>query len=153
MEAIDRLRTVTAFQGVGEPQPVKIADAFAERRVRAAVSGAGEPCTEHDWLDERSVPDGARFGLPTLRAAEDSQIAGTRASHFPEFIGVFAMAKKDAARADRALGLLGADSAEAISRACDEIAAGGPHEDLVAVMIRDGASIGATQLRDPINQD
>ncbi len=112
---------------------------FGYRGGGTAVYGAGQQRLEHDLLGERPVPADAYFGLQTLRAVENFQITGTTLSDYPKFIMALAMVKKAAARANRALGLLDKDIANAISLACDEIIAGGLHKQFVVDMIQGGA--------------
>ena len=74
---------------------------------------------EHDLLGEREVPETAYWGVHTLRAVENFPITGVPVGHFPELVKALAMVKQAAARANRKLGHLPRDKAEAIDKACD----------------------------------
>ncbi|MGY5766186.1 aspartate ammonia-lyase [Brachybacterium sp. DNPG3] len=95
--------------------------------------------TEHDLLGDREVPAEAYYGIQTLRAQENFHITGVPLHHFPRLIEALAHVKRAAARANRALGALDAERAEAIDRACAEIADGALHDQFVVDMIQGGA--------------
>jgi aspartate ammonia-lyase len=94
---------------------------------------------EHDSLGEREVPDHAYYGVQTIRGMENFKISGIAMHHFEHFIRAFAFVKKAAAIANRDLGVLDATKADAIARACDEIAAGRLHDQFAIDMIQGGA--------------
>ncbi len=94
---------------------------------------------EHDLLGEREVPADAFYGVQTLRASENFQITDIPLSHFPNFVIALAMVKKAAARANRKLGHLDAEIADAIGQACDDIIDGEYHEQFIVDMIQGGA--------------
>ena len=64
------------------------------------------------------VPADAYWGVHTLRAVENFPITGVPIGHFPELVRALALVKQAAARANRRLGHLPADKADAIDRAC-----------------------------------
>ncbi len=119
------------------------------RRLRAASRGqradvallgaSGAPRREHDLLGELAVPNGAYFGIQTLRAVHNFQITGIPLSHFPRFIKALAMVKTAAASANRELGNLEPRLADAICKACREIIQGNLHNHFVVDMIQGGA--------------
>jgi len=78
--------------------------------------------TEHDLLGEAEIPADAYWGVHTLRAIENFPITGVPIGHFPELVRALAQVKRAAARANRRLGQLPAEKADAIERACDLIA-------------------------------
>lgn len=82
--------------------------------------------SEHDSVGERSVPKDVYYGVQSLRAAENFPITGL-AVH-PEQINSIAEIKKASAITNLEIGLLDKRVADAIVRACDEIAAGRLHE-------------------------
>ncbi|AKJ65483.1 aspartate ammonia-lyase [Kiritimatiella glycovorans] len=82
--------------------------------------------TEKDGLGTREVPDDALFGIHTLRSMENFGSAGAKLPL--ELIYAMARIKRACARANRGLGLLEKDTAEAIQKACDAVLAGG-HDD------------------------
>lgn len=94
---------------------------------------------ESDLLGEREVPAEAYYGIQTLRALENFNITGVPISHFPNLPPALAMVKKACALANRDLGHLDADKADAICHACDEVIAGELHEHFVVDMIQGGA--------------
>jgi aspartate ammonia-lyase len=94
---------------------------------------------EHDSLGERQIPAGRYYGVQTLRALENFSITGIPISHYPRLIHSLAYIKKAAALANRDLGLLPANLAGAIATACDEILAGGLHNEFVVDVIQGGA--------------
>ena len=99
----------------------------------------GSTRTEHDLLGEREVPSDARYGIQTLRAVENFPITGIRLAHFPHLIRALAMVKLAAARANLKLGLLTAEIAGAVERACQEIIDGHWHGHFVVDVIQGGA--------------
>lgn len=78
--------------------------------------------TEHDLLGEQQVPSDALYGIHTTRALTNFRLSGRPVS--PALIRALALVKKACALANRELGCLPADKADAICRACDEVAAG-----------------------------
>jgi aspartate ammonia-lyase len=74
---------------------------------------------ERDTLGEVQVPDHALYGAQTQRAVENYPISGLR--EHPVFIRSFVFLKKAAALANRELGVMKGDIAEAIARGCDQI--------------------------------
>ncbi|HEX2092444.1 MAG TPA: class II fumarate hydratase [Longimicrobiaceae bacterium] len=78
--------------------------------------------TERDSLGEMQVPADALYGAQTQRAVENFPISGIR---FPRrFIHALGTIKKACARANREMGWLEAQVADAIVRAADEVIAG-----------------------------
>jgi aspartate ammonia-lyase len=100
---------------------------------------AGTTRREHDLLGDRDVPDDALYGIQTLRAVENFPITGVRLSHYPVLVRSLAMVKQACARANRALGLLTPEVADAIDRAAEEIVDGQWHGHFVVDMVQGGA--------------
>src|SRR3954453_20784181 len=94
---------------------------------------------EHDLLGETDIPDGAYWGVHTARAVENFPISGLPISHYPDLIVALASIKQAAARANRDLGALSPERAEAIVRACEEIIGGALHAEFVVDVIQGGA--------------
>jgi aspartate ammonia-lyase len=94
---------------------------------------------EHDMIGDREVPALAYYGVHTLRALENFAITGTAISIYPDLVAALACVKQAAALANRDLGLLDAERAEAIVRACEEIRGGALLEDFVVDVIQGGA--------------
>ena len=93
--------------------------------------------TERDPLGERQVPAGAYYGIQTLRAAENFPISGLTAS--PDLITATVLIKKAAAEANKSLGRLDADVADAIVRASDEVLAGSFRDAFIVDVYQAGA--------------
>ncbi|UJX42587.1 aspartate ammonia-lyase [Desulfovibrio sp. JY] len=77
---------------------------------------------ESDALGARQLPEGALYGIHTLRAIENFPVSETRL--FPEFIRAYAMVKAACAKANLDTGHLDPGKAGAIVAACDEVADG-----------------------------
>ena len=93
--------------------------------------------SEHDSIGERSVPKDVYYGVQSLRAAENFHITGL--TMHPEIINSIAEIKKASAITNYEIGLLDKRVADAIVRACDEIAAGKLHEAFIVDPIQGGA--------------
>src|SRR5436305_11060832 len=74
---------------------------------------------EHDTLGEVEVPDDALYGAQTQRAVENYPVSGLR--EHPLFIRSFIHLKRAAALANRELGAMTGDIADAIVAACDKL--------------------------------
>lgn len=94
---------------------------------------------EHDLLGDREVPESAYYGVHTLRAVENFPISGTPISSSPDLVIALACVKQAAALANRDLGLLDAERADAIVSACEEIRAGKLHDQFIVDVIQGGA--------------
>ena len=93
--------------------------------------------SEHDSVGERAVPKDVYYGVQSLRAAENFHITGL--TMHPELINSMAEIKKASAITNLEIGLLDKRVADAIVRACDEIAAGKLHEAFIVDPIQGGA--------------
>ena len=91
---------------------------------------------EHDLLGDRAVPADAYYGVHTLRAVENFPITGNPISIYPDLIRALACIKEAAALANQELGLLDAEKADAIVKACEEIRAGRLHDQFVVDVIQ-----------------
>src|SRR6201999_1233734 len=76
---------------------------------------------EHDSLGSWDVPTQAYYGVHTARALQNFPISGTAVSTYPDFVNALAAVKQAAAAANRELGLLDSERAEAIEAACVDI--------------------------------
>jgi aspartate ammonia-lyase len=94
---------------------------------------------EHDSLGERELPDTAYYGVQTLRGMENFPISGIPLHHFSHFVRSLAYVKKAAAMANKDLGVIRSERADAIVAACDEIIAGKWHRHFTIDMIQGGA--------------
>jgi aspartate ammonia-lyase len=94
---------------------------------------------EHDLLGDRAVPQGAYYGVHTIRAVENFPITGTSISIYPDLIYALACVKQAAALANNELGLLDREKTAAIVKACEEIRAGQLHDQFIVDVIQGGA--------------
>ncbi len=120
-------------------QRLKGASATLSGRGRAVGFGGNTTRREHDLLGERDVADAVLYGVQTLRALENFPITGVPLREFPALIVALAQVKEAAALANRDLGLLDADVADAIVTASHELQAGRHHEHFLVDMIQGGA--------------
>ena len=94
---------------------------------------------EHDFLGERELPDNAYYGVQTLRASENFHITGIKLGIMRSFIASMAHVKKAAALANRDLGAIPADVADAIVKACEVVASGELDDQFIVDVIQGGA--------------
>jgi aspartate ammonia-lyase len=92
---------------------------------------------ERDPLGEVRVPAGALYGAQTQRAVDNFPISGLAAP--PELVVATVHIKKAAAEANRDLGRLPADIANAIVRAADEVLGGALRDQFVVDVYQAGA--------------
>jgi fumarate hydratase class II len=93
--------------------------------------------TESDSLGEMQVPADAYWGAQTQRAVENFPISGITFSR--RFVRALGVVKKAAAQANRDLGLLDDDVAEAITDAADEVIAGDHDEEFPVDIFQTGS--------------
>lgn len=100
---------------------------------------SNERRTETDLLGSRSVPREALYGVHTARAMENFPLLA-RAVH-PALVAAYGAVKQAAAEANREVGAWADDpeKAEAIHRACAEMATGGLYEHVVVDALQGGA--------------
>jgi aspartate ammonia-lyase len=120
-------------------QRLRVASATLVGHGRVMAFSGGGMRREHDLLGERNVPDDALYGVQTLRALENFPITGVPLREFPELVCALAMVKEAAALANRDLGLLGAETSEAIVGAAREVRDGRHHDHFLVDMIQGGA--------------
>lgn len=106
---------------------------------RPAVAPAARMRMERDLLGEREVPAGALHGIHTVRALENFPFAGLPVR--PELVTAYGTVKLACALTNRALGVWDGDEdkAEAIERACREMAGGRLTEHVVVDRLQGGA--------------
>jgi aspartate ammonia-lyase len=92
---------------------------------------------ERDPLGEFEVPAGAYYGVQTARARANFPISGLTAPG--SFIDATVLVKRAAAEANRALGRLEADLADAIIAAADDVLAGRLRDEFVIDIYQAGA--------------
>jgi len=94
---------------------------------------------ERDFLGEMKIPETCYYGVQTLRAVENFQISGLTIAKTREMVEALAMVKKACCLANRDLGALPAELAEAIVAACNDILDGRLHDQFVVDTIQGGA--------------
>ena len=94
---------------------------------------------EHDLLGDKEVPASAYYGVQTLRAIENFRISRSALNDYPEFIYALAEVKEAAAMANRDLGILDFDIADAIIKACKEVKSGKYNDQFIVDMLQGGA--------------
>lgn len=97
----------------------------------------GEVRVEKDLLGTKEVPANAYYGIQTLRAVENFPITGIPPHR--ELIRGLAAVKKAAASANRDVGMLRPQIAEAIIEAADEVFKGQLHDQFIVDSIQGGA--------------
>jgi aspartate ammonia-lyase len=101
---------------------------------------------EHDLLGERDIPSDAYWGVHTLRAVENFPITGVPVGHFSNFVRALVYVKQAAARANRRLGYLAPEKADAIEKACQLIGNEGKHHDQFVVDAVQGGAGTSTNM-------
>ena len=94
---------------------------------------------EHDFIGELEIPDNVYYGVQTYRALENFKMSGRVLREYPFFVKAFAQVKKAAALANKDLGMVPADRADYIVKACDRIIAGEFLDQFVVDMVQGGA--------------
>ena len=94
---------------------------------------------EHDFIGELEISDDVYYGVQTFRAVENFHMSGRKLKDYPFFIKAFAQIKKAAALANKEVGVLDADKADALVKACDRLIAGEFIDQFVVDMIQGGA--------------
>ncbi|MDO4674564.1 aspartate ammonia-lyase [Campylobacter sp.] len=94
---------------------------------------------EHDFIGELEISDDVYYGVQTFRALENFHMSGRSLKNYPFFIKAFAQVKKAAALANKEVGVLDTDKADALAKACDRIIAGEFLDQFVVDMIQGGA--------------
>ncbi|MBI2718487.1 MAG: aspartate ammonia-lyase [Rhizobiales bacterium] len=97
------------------------------------------PRLERDSIGDMAIPGDADYGIHTARAVDNFPITGILLRHYPELVQSLAMAKKAAAMANRDLGALKPEIAQAIISACDLVIAGDSLGHFVVDMLQGGA--------------
>jgi aspartate ammonia-lyase len=94
---------------------------------------------EHDLLGEREIPEDSLYGIHTARALENFPLSGRRVH--PTLITAFGEVKLACAETNRDLGAWkdNPTKAEAITRACREMADGALSEHVVVDLLQGGA--------------
>ena len=94
---------------------------------------------EHDFIGEMNISNDLYYGVQTSRAMHNFHMTGRKLQNYPFFIQAFAQVKKAAALANKEVGVLKPEIADAIASACDKIIAGEFIEQFPVDMIQGGA--------------
>ncbi|NLT26176.1 MAG: aspartate ammonia-lyase [Microbacteriaceae bacterium] len=94
---------------------------------------------ERDSIGEMQIPADAYWGVNTARAVENFDIARRQISVYADFVIGFAQVKQAACRANVEIGVLDAEIAQYIDRACQDIIDGELHDQFVVGVIQGGA--------------
>ncbi len=94
---------------------------------------------EKDSLGTKQIPSNVYYGIQTARAVENYPISGMRAH--PAMIRAFGMVKEAAAEANRDLGLLEKQIADAIIQAAKEVQQGRWNNEFVVDVFQAGAGV------------
>lgn len=94
---------------------------------------------EHDFIGELEIPNDVYYGIQTYRALENFHMSGRKLKEYPYFVKAFAQVKKAAALANKDLGIVEANRADFIAKACDRIINGEFLDQFVVDMIQGGA--------------
>lgn len=94
---------------------------------------------EHDFIGELEIDDSVYYGVQTFRALENFKMTGRTLKNYPFFVKAFAQIKKAAALANKEVGVLDAEKADAIAKAADRLIAGEFIDQFVVDMMQGGA--------------
>ena len=94
---------------------------------------------EYDFLGGKEIPDDCYYGVQTLRGKENFHVTEMSMAQEPFFIIAFAYVKKAAAMANKELGTIPANVADALIWACDQLIAGKYHDQFVTDWVQGGA--------------
>ena len=94
---------------------------------------------EKDSIGIKEIPADVYYGVQTARAVENYPISGMRAN--PTLIRAFGMVKYAAAEANKELGLVDAQRADAIMKAAQEVMDGKWNQSFVVDVFQAGAGV------------
>src|SRR5215467_14589238 len=94
---------------------------------------------EKDSIGPKEIPADVYYGIQTARAVENFPISGMRAN--PSLIRAIGMIKRAAAEANRSLGLVDNQRADAIMNAAQEVAEGKWDHQFVVDVFQAGAGV------------
>lgn len=94
---------------------------------------------ERDLIGELPIPSEAYYGIHTQRALDNFHITGISINHYPEFIRGMAYVKWAAAEANKQVGILKPEIADAIVAACKKIVDGEYLNEFPCDMLQGGA--------------
>ncbi|MGV9169674.1 MAG: aspartate ammonia-lyase [Promethearchaeia archaeon] len=94
---------------------------------------------ESDLIGERKVPSEVYWGIQTLRAQENFGVSRVPLANYPTLVKALAMVKKACTQANKNLGHLEEEYADAIVQACEEIIDGEMIDEFSMDMMQGGA--------------
>ena len=94
---------------------------------------------ENDFLGDREIPDDCYYGVQTIRGKDNFHITEMPMSQEPFFVIAFGYVKKAAALANKELGTIPADVADALVWACDQLIEGKFNDQFVTDWMQGGA--------------
>ena len=94
---------------------------------------------ESDFLGSLEIPDEDYYGVQTMRGKQNFHITEMPMSQEPFFAQAFGYVKKAAAMANKELGTIPADVADALIWACDQLIAGKYNDQFVTDWLQGGA--------------
>jgi aspartate ammonia-lyase len=97
---------------------------------------------ESDSFGSVEIPNGALYGIQTVRTLQNLSFSGRTLSQYPTYIESLAMVKKAAVLANQEAGLLEDHIANAIIQACDSLIQGDHHEQFPIDILHGGGGIG-----------
>ncbi|RKP48750.1 aspartate ammonia-lyase [Cohnella endophytica] len=98
---------------------------------------------EEDAFGKVELPEGALYGIQTLRSVENMSFSGRKLNAYPEYISSLADVKKAAARANERAGILPRSVSQAIEQACEEVEQGCHNEHFIVDPYHGGGCIGS----------
>jgi aspartate ammonia-lyase len=104
---------------------------------------------EHDALGDMELSDDVYYGIQAARATENCDISGLILDDYPDYVNSVAIIKKAAALANKEIGALAPEKADAIAQAVDEIVAGKMKGNFPINIFRGG---GGTPLNMNVNE-
>ena len=96
---------------------------------------------ESDFLGSLEIPDEDYYGVQTMRGKQNFHITEMPMSQEPFFAQAFGYVKKAAAMANKELGTIPADVADALIWACDQLIAGKYNDQFVTDWLQGGLSL------------
>ncbi|MFL5478481.1 MAG: lyase family protein, partial [Gemmatimonadaceae bacterium] len=119
--------------------PTRIRRLRLEAAEGPRIDLSGPTRREHDLLGEREVPEGALYGIQTLRAIENFCVSGIELREFPTLVAALATVKEAAALANLEMNLIDREIVDAIAQAATEVREGMHHDHFRVDMIQGGA--------------
>lgn len=98
---------------------------------------------EEDAFGRVELPDGALYGVQTLRSVVNLTFSGRTIADYPDYVSALAEVKRSAARANERAGYLTRSLTQAIEEACEEIKQGCHRDQFIVDPYHGGGSIGS----------